>query len=144
MSGLIRYQSPALAVSSWFDELFSGWDPWEKSLPTTLSPKVDVIEDKDSYKITADIPGIDKKDLKVEVSNGVLLISGEKKEEKYDKDKDRYYHFERSYGSFERQFRLPEEVDPEQVDAKYTNGVLELTLKKSEKAKPKQIEVKIE
>lgn len=140
MSGLVRYQSP---VVSWLDSFLDSWDPWEKTSLTTLAPSVDVIEDKDSYKIQAEIPGIDKKDLKVEVSNGVLSIKGEKKEEKYDKDKNNYYHFERSYGSFERQFRLPEEVDLEQVEAKYTNGILELVLKKSEKAKAKQIEVKV-
>jgi HSP20 family protein len=144
MSGLVRYQSPSLSVSSLFDDLFSGWDPWDKDLPTTLSPKVDVVEEKDSYKVTAEIPGMDKKDLKVEIADGILSISGEKKEEKSEKDKDRYYHYERSYGSFKREFRLSDGIDPENVEAKYANGVLELVLKKTEKAKPKQVEVKIE
>src|SRR5271157_4204924 len=115
MSGLVRYQSPSLSVSSLFDDLFSGWDPWDKDLPTTLSPKVDVVEEKDSYKVTAEIPGMDKKDLKVEIADGILSISGEKKEEKSEKDKDRYYHYERSYGSFKREFRLSDGIDPENV-----------------------------
>jgi HSP20 family protein len=137
---LITYQSPALSLSSLFDGLF---DPWDRAVSSTLSPNVDVIEEKDAFKLQAEIPGMDKKDIVVEVSDGVLSIRGEKKEEKFEKDKDRYCHFERSYGSFKREFKLPEDVDPEQIDAKYTNGVLELVLKKTEKAKPKQVDIKV-
>jgi HSP20 family protein len=139
MSGLISYQSPTL--SSFFDSVF---EPCYKTVPSTLSPNVDVIEEKDAYRLQAEIPGMDKKDITVEVSDGVLSIRGEKKEEKFEKDKNRYYHFERSYGSFKREFAIPEGVDPEQIDAKYNNGVLELVLKKTEKAKPKQVDIKVE
>jgi len=85
-----------------------------------------------------------KKDIKVVVENGILTISGEKKEDKVEREKNNYYHLERSYGSFCRSFKLPENVASEHVAATYTNGVLELTLKKTEEAKPKAIEVKIE
>jgi len=105
---------------------------------------VDIVEEKDAYKITADVPGMDKKDIKVEVENEVLTISGEKKEEKTEKDKNRYYHLERSYGAFSRSFKLPENVSSENIEAKYNNGVVELKLNKKEIAKPKAIEVKID
>ena len=139
MSGLISYSSPTF--SSLFDSLF---DPWDRSITSTLSPNVDVIEEKDAFKLHADIPGMDKKDIIVEVADGVLSIRGEKKEEKFEKDKGRYCHFERSYGQFKREFRLPEDVDTEQIEATYTNGVLQLVLKKTEKAKPKQVDIKVE
>ena len=142
MNGLVSYSTPSL--SNLFDGFFGSWEPWERSLSTVLSPNVDIIEEKDAYKLQVEVPGIDKKDITVEVSDGVLSIKGEKKEEKYEKDKGRYYHFERSFGSFKREFKMPEGVDQEQIGAKYTNGVLELTLKKTEKTKPKQVDIKVE
>jgi HSP20 family protein len=137
---LIQYQSPVMSFSSLLDSVF---EPWYRPATSMLSPDVDVIEEKDSFRLLTEIPGMDKKDITVGVSDGVLSIKGEKKEEKFEKDKDRYYHLERSYGSFKREFKIPENVDPEQVDAKYTNGVLELVLKKTEKAKPKQVDIKV-
>ena len=77
------------------------------------------------------------------MKDGVLSIEGEKKDEKKVKDKEWYYHLERSYGKFSRSFSLPELVDAEHIEAKLVDGVLELILKKNEKAKPKEIEVKI-
>jgi HSP20 family protein len=157
MNGLVSY-SPS-TLSSLFDSLFSSWepldsfsyqDPWDKASKaltmSNISPKVDVVEEKDSYRILAEIPGLDKKDISVEVSDGILTIKGEKKEEKVEKDKDKskYHYLERSYGSYVRQFKLSEDVDHDSIGAKYSNGVLELTIRKSEKAKPKQIEIKVE
>ena len=155
MNGLVSYSTPTL--SSLFDgffgsweplDSFGSWDPWDKAynkaLTTTISPKVDVVEEKDSYRILAEIPGLDKKDISVEVANGILTIKGEKKEEKVEKDKDRYYHSERHYGSFERNFKLSDTISTEDIEAKYNNGVLEVVLKKTEKAKPKQVEIKVE
>ena len=145
MSALIRYETPS-TISDIVESIFNNgfFSRWDRELPVTSYPDVDIIEDKDAFRVKADIPGMDKKDIKVEVENGVLSISGEKKEEKVEKDKNHYYHFERSYGSFNRTFRLPDNVSTEHIDAKYANGVLELTLRKSEAAKPKAIEVKVE
>ena len=142
MNGLVSYNTPTF--TSLLDGFFGSWEPWERSVSEVLSPNVDVIEEKDAYRLQAEIPGMDKKDITVEVADGVLSIKGEKKEERVEKDKNRYYHYERSFGQFKREFKLPEGVDPEQVEAKYSNGVLELVLKKTEKAKPKQVDIKVE
>ena len=143
---LVRYETPATSLSNLLDDfLGSGiFNAWDRDISLVNYPRVDIVEEKDTYKITADMPGLDKKDITVEVKNGVLAISGEKKEEKSERDKNRYYHFERRFGSFRREFALPDHVDAEHVEAKYANGVLELTLKKTEAAKPKAIEVKVE
>jgi HSP20 family protein len=146
MSALVRYETPNTTLSNLFDDFLGNgiFNAWDRDISLVNYPRVDIIEEKDTYKITADMPGLDKKDIAVEIKNGVLSLSGEKKEEKTEKDKNRYYHFERRYGSFRREFALPDHVDAEHADAKYANGVLELTLKKTEAAKPKQIEVKVE
>ncbi len=146
MSSLIRFEPAVTTLSDLFEEALSGgfFSRWDRELSETNFPNVDIIEGKDGFHIKADMPGLDKKDIKVEVENGVLMISGEKKEEKTEKEKNRYYHYERTYGSFCRSFKLPDNVSSENVDAKYANGVLELMLKKTEVAKPKAIEVKIE
>jgi HSP20 family protein len=146
MSSLIRFEPAVTTLSDLFDEAINGgiFSRWGREISETTFPNVDIIEGKDGFHIKADMPGLDKKDIKVEIENGVLTISGEKKEEKTEKEKNRYYHYERSYGSFCRSFRLPENISNENVDAKYANGVLELDIKKMEIAKPKAIEVKVE
>jgi HSP20 family protein len=146
MSSLIRFQPAVSTLSDLFDEAVAGnfFSRWNRELEETTFPNVDIVEGKDGFQIKADMPGLDKKDIKVEVENGVLSISGEKKEEKVEKEKDHYYHLERTFGSFCRSFKLPDNVSSENVDAKYTNGVLELMLKKTEASKPKTIEVKVE
>jgi HSP20 family protein len=146
MSSLIRFQPAVTTLSDLFEQALSGnfFSRWNRELDERCYPNVDIIEGKEDYLIKADMPGLDRKDIKVEVENGVLTLSGEKKEEKIEGDKDHYYHLERSYGSFSRSFKLPENVTSEHVDAKYTNGVLEIFLKKTEVTKPKAIEVKVD
>jgi HSP20 family protein len=146
MSAIIRYQPRETGLTDALNDFLEGnlFNRWDRDLAETMYPKVDILEEKDFFRIKADMPGLDKKDIKVEVENGVLTISGEKREEKTEKDKNRYYHYERTFGSFCRSFRMPENASGEHVDATYANGVLELTLKKSETSKPKAIEVKVE
>jgi len=105
-------------------------------------PSVDVSETDGDYQIKAEIPDVKKEDVKVTVENGVLTIQGERKQEKEEKGK-KYHRVERSYGSFVRSFTLPDLVDEEKVKAEFKDGVLNLQLPKSEKAKPKAIEVKV-
>ena len=107
------------------------------------SPAVDIIENDKAYEITAELPGLDEKNIEVSVANGGLTIKGEKKDEKEETQRD-YYVSERSYGSFERYFGLPESVDPDKIEASFKNGVLKVTLPKTAEAqKPaKKIEVK--
>lgn len=105
-------------------------------------PLVDITEDEREYLIKAELPEVRKEDVKVTVENGVLTISGERKFEKEEKDK-RYHRVERAYGSFTRSFNVPDDADDTKVGAEFKDGVLTVRLTKSEKARPKSIEVKV-
>ncbi|MGO8763626.1 MAG: Hsp20/alpha crystallin family protein, partial [Limisphaerales bacterium] len=94
------------------------------------------------YLIKAELPEVKKNDVKVRVENGVLYISGERTLEKEEKNK-RYHRVERAYGSFIRSFALPENADPQQVNADFKDGVLSVHVAKNENARPKSIEVKV-
>ena len=109
---------------------------------TDWSPLVDISEDEKEYVVKAEIPEMSKEDIKLNVHDDVLTISGERKYEKEEKGK-KYHRIERAYGSFLRSFTLPEDADGSKVSAEYKDGVLKVHLPKSEKAKPKAIEVKI-
>lgn len=104
------------------------------------APAVDIRETDDALLVQAELPGIDKKDVKVEVHDGVLTISGERRYEK-DVDEKNVHRVERAYGSFSRSFSLPTNVDGDHVEARMQDGVLEVKLHKRESAKPKSIEV---
>ncbi len=106
-------------------------------------PAVDVYEDKESVIIEVEAPGMKEEDLKVNLENNTLVISGERKFEKEEKDKN-YYRMERSYGSFVRSFLLPDNVDATAIKAKYKDGVLKLTLPKKAESKPKSIPIEKE
>ena len=106
------------------------------------SPLVDITEDEKEYLIKADLPEVKKEDVKLTVQDDVMSISGERKYEKEEKGK-KYHRVERAYGSFMRSFTLPEDADGNKVSAEYKDGVLNVHLPKSEKAKPKSIEVKV-
>ena len=105
-------------------------------------PSVDVSETEGEYQIKAEIPDVKKENVKVTLEDGVLTIQGERKQEKEEKGK-KYHRVECSYGSFVRSFTLPDLVDEAKVKAEFKNGVLNLQLPKSEKAKPKAIEVTV-
>lgn len=109
---------------------------------TQWAPSVDIVEDDKEWLVKADLPEIKKEDVKVTVENGVLTITGERKLEKEEKDK-KYHRIERSYGNFLRSFTLPDAADGTKVNAEFKDGVLKVHLPKSEKAKPKSIEVKV-
>ena len=106
------------------------------------APSVDITEDEKEYLVKADLPEVKKDDVKVTVENGVLTITGERKFEKEEKDK-KYHRIERSYGNFLRSFTLPDAADGSKVNAEFKDGVLKVHLPKSEKAKPKTVEVKV-
>ena len=97
----------------------------------------------EAYEITAELPGLDEKSIEVKLANGVLSIKGEKQEEKEEKEKD-YYRRERSFGSFERSFQLPDDVEEDKIAASFKNGILSVTLPKSAEAQKqaKKIEVR--
>lgn len=114
----------------------------ETMIVADWAPSVDVSETEGEYQIKAEIPDVKKEDVKVTLEDGVLTIQGERKQEKEEKGK-KYHRIERSYGSFVRSFTLPDLVDEEKVKAEFRDGVLNLQLPKSEKVKPKSIEVKV-
>lgn len=110
---------------------------------TMLSVDVDVAEDDKGYTITAELPGLDEKDIDVSISGDMLTLKGEKRAEKEEKNKN-HYVCERSYGAFQRSFALPTDAEPDKIDAKFTKGILTITLPKNPKAQPasKKIQVK--
>jgi len=124
------------------DEFF-GLDKgvWPESTLNVV-PAVDLEETEDAFKISAELPGMTKKDIKITLENNVLSISGEKKAETEQKDKN-YHRVERSYGKFHRAFELPGIVNRDQIEADYKEGILSVIVPKAEEAKPKQIEIKV-
>ena len=123
---------------------FFGFEPlWRREGVWEVAPVVDIAESEKAYELTAELPGMDEKNVEVKVANGNLTIMGEKQEEKEEKKKDYYLH-ERHFGSFERSFEIPEGVDADKIEANFKKGVLTVTLpKKPEAQKPaKKIEVK--
>ena len=116
---------------------------WGREMTWEAAPAVDIAESEKAYELTAELPGMDEKNIEVKVANGNLIIKGEKREEKEETKKD-YYMRERNFGSFERRFEMPEGVDADKIEASFKKGVLTLTLpKKLEAQKPaKKIEVK--
>lgn len=104
-------------------------------------PAIDVTEDENGLALTAEVPGIEKDDLDVAFEDGVLIIRGEKKEEKKTETAGTH-RLERRYGHFERRIRLPDNVDTGKIEASYRDGVLKLAIPKSEQARPRAIEIK--
>src|SRR6516165_8299203 len=97
------------------------------------APAVDIVEKENAYEITAELPGMDESNIDVKFSDGTLTIKGEKRDEKEVKKKD-YYLSERRYGSFQRSFGVPDGVDADKIEANFKNGVLTVTLPKTEQA----------
>ena len=111
-----------------------------KDFDTIWRPHVDLSESEDLYEVKAELPGMKKEDIKVEVHDNVLTLTGEKKQEEKS-DKKNYHRIERSYGKFERSFRLPKKVKAEEIKARYKNGILTIDIPKVEEMKPKEITV---
>ena len=105
-------------------------------------PAVDMVDKKDEIVVKAEVPGVEKDDINISISDNILTIKGETKKEKETKEED-YYYSERSYGSFARTLTLPEKVQTDQVKANFKNGILEIHLPKSPEAKPKEIKVDV-
>ena len=131
-------------VRSIFNDLFDGnFDrSWAQSSISKWYPAVDVLEGKDSYLIRAELPGMKREDIKVEVKDGTLVLSGERKSEKPAEGVE-YRHVERVNAKFWRSFSLPDTVKHDGIEATYKEGVLEVRVPKAEEAKPRQIEVTV-
>ena len=130
--------SPFFAFSRRFNDLMPE-GPSENGGRMIL-PAMDVAESEDSLTIQAELPGLKKDEVKITIENGVLTLSGEKKFEKEEKQKD-YHLVERRYGSFHRQITLPSQMDADKAKASFEDGVLKVEIPKLEVAKPKQLEI---
>jgi HSP20 family protein len=152
MKSLVRWQpfqeltSLQRQMNHLFDSFFgrTPWPPLEENLSAwEFGPLGDVYEDDDqrlTFKV--EVPGIDEKDVKVEVENNVLTVRGERKLEKEIKEEN-FRRKERHYGAFSRSFTLPTSVDPDKIEANYTHGVLTIEMPKRAEAKAKQIKVNV-
>ncbi len=122
-----------------FDDFFKPWNEWFDNGGSLMGrimtvPAVNIIENKDDYKVSLAVPGMKKDDFNIDVEGNMLTISSEKEENKEEKD-EKYNRKEYSYSSFSRSFTLPEEVNKEKIEAKYEDGVLKLMLPKKEEVK---------
>lgn len=132
--------SPSL--DDFVDRFFTRWPSVERDTEYTWSPRVDVHETDKDILIDVEVPGIEKKDIKVEVKNNNLTISGESKTERKTEEAQ-CFRVERRYGKFERTFGLPDTIQTDKVTAAYKNGILNLTLPKTEKAIPKEVQIEV-
>lgn len=149
MNSLVRWDPfrELEEMSERFNRMFGRPVAWRENGKERLTvadwiPTVDISESDTEYLIKAELPEVKKEDVTVSLEDGVLTIQGERKQEKEEKGK-KFHRVERSYGSFVRSFTLPDRVDDVRVKAEFKDGVLNLHLPKSEKAKPKAIEVKV-
>lgn len=118
----------------------TAFGPDQTLTASSFIPAVDIYEDQHNLMLTAELPGVEDKDLDIRVENGVLTISGERKIE-HEENQENFHRMERSFGRFTRSFTLPPTVNTDNVKANFDNGVLKITLAKREEAKPKQIQV---
>ncbi len=145
--GLTRWDRD---MESMMEDFFGrGWRPWwpERWFKTEgaelIAPVLDLYEEKDDIVVKAEIPGIDKDNIEVNLGDHTLTIKGEKKKEEETKEEN-YYRSERSYGAFLRTIELPKDVHADKVKATFKNGVLEVRLPKTEEAKAKEVKVKVD
>lgn len=130
------------SADDFIEKFFYGWPSFESDTDISWAPRVDVHETDKEIDMDVEIPGMNKKDIKVSVKNGVLTLSGERKREEKKEEKG-YTKVERHYGKFERSFTLPETVDSGKISADYKDGLLKLRLPKTETAAPKEIAINV-
>lgn len=130
-------------VSEW-DRLMSDvfTDRFEDTSLSEWTPAIDITEDSDSFVVVADLPGLTKKDISINIKENMLTVSGERKSEIKDDSKN-YCRTERRYGAFKRSFQLTDQVIAEKISANFKNGVLTVSVPKAEEVKPKEIEIKV-
>jgi len=130
-------------INRLFGDALSNFDwQYRDNAGAAWVPPVDIFEEPDALRITAEVPGVSPDNLKISLENNVLSIHGTKEQVAQERS-ERVHRYERTYGAFERSFTLPATVDANNIKASYELGVLTLTLPKVEKAKPRQIEVKV-
>ncbi len=123
-----------------FEDAGSTWHTEEPAATTSWSPAVDILETASEIMVKAELPGLERKDITLNLENNVLTLKGERKFEKETKEEN-FHRIERSYGHFSRSFSIPATVDEEKINADYRDGVLKIVLPKKEQVKPKQIRI---
>lgn len=149
---LIRYHLPSSQVRSanrlaslqdQYERLFAGSGRQSTLAPSGWSPSLNVYDDKEKYTVVLELPGVQKEELAISLQDGVLTVSGERKQEPATVD-GRTFQSERQFGKFQRSVTLPAHVDSTAVVANYKDGLLTITLAKAEEARPRQIQVNVE
>lgn len=126
---------------SLFDRFFQDAPEGWRSVQAVTTPQVDITETPDEYRVHAELPGVSKDDVTVELERGVLTIRGEKKNQRDEKN-ERGRRLECAYGAFSRSFSLPQDADPDRITASFKDGVLDVAVKRQATAKPKQVAIK--
>ena len=129
-------------VDSLFDRFFGGdRDGDDRSTSPVWSPRTDLLETDDAFRLRLDVPGMTKDDITINLQNNTLTVSGERTSERTNEEEE-YVRVERAFGNFHRTFTLPDAVDPDRVEATYDEGVLTINVPKTEKSTRRQIEIK--
>jgi len=143
-----REFTPAREFEKFRREIDRLWDNFFERRPARVEegeewlPALELAETENEYVVKAEVPGMDPKDIDISLSDGMLTIRGEKKQEREEKEAN-YHLVERSYGSFTRSIQIPKPVQGEKITASHKNGVLKIVLPKSEEAKKKEIKIKV-
>jgi HSP20 family protein len=125
-----------------FNSFFDSPTPSNSAAPRRWIPAMDLSESEQEFVLRADLPGLDENDVNIELEDSVLTVSGERKSE-HEERKEGYYRVERASGKFSRSLTLPEGVDPEQINASFENGVLEVHIPKPEQRKPHRVAISV-
>ena len=144
MRNLVKYSPGTINMLRDFDRVFDSFfndSVFSGSGVTRVSPRVDIREDENGYVLEAELPGLTEKDIDVRIDDNLLTVSSKHDEEKKD-EKDGYLLRERRHSSFTRSFVLPKDVDKSKIEARFSNGLLSLSLSKLPETKPKTIEIK--
>ena len=144
-NGLVRrdFLSPFSDFNPWFknvDDVFDRFLVPVKARESYFNPACEVEEDDNQYLFSFDVPGVAKEDVKIELVDNELIVSGERKSVTKEK-KQNWHLMERSFGSFRRSFKLPTNVDADKIEAAYVDGVLKISVPKSEAVKPREIKI---
>ena len=138
MALLVKPEPFTREIDRVFDAFFGQSDQGRRWVPP-----MDLVEAEDHFVLKADLPGLGEGDVNIEVQDGALTISGERKAEHEQREKG-WYRIERSFGSFSRSLTLPDGVDPERIEASFTDGVLEVRIPKPEERKPRRFDLELE
>lgn len=154
MANITRYTQPTFGGLNMFDDfdrLIDGVlgnmrltvqpSAGQRATGSMFTPHLDITETETGVQVTAELPGLEAADVQLDITDNILTLKGEKKSQSEEKTKT-FYRQERTYGSFTRRIALPAEVDTDNVDATFKNGILSITLPKTEKSQPKQISIK--